>query len=66
MIILGVRKKTVTISLVTTPAIADALRNAAKEQERSLSWVIGKALERYLGIGEGSPKSSVSRKSGSR
>jgi len=36
------------ISFVTTPALQATLRKAAKEQERSLSWLIGKALEEYL------------------
>ena len=59
------RKKTVTISFVTTPAIEAVLRKAAVEQERSLSWIIGKAVEKYLGISE-VPKATVTRKPGSR
>lgn len=42
------QKKSVTISFVTTPKIEDALREAAEKQERSLSWIIGKALEEFL------------------
>lgn len=60
------RKKTVTISFVTTPDIEAVLRKAAFDQERSLSWIIGKAVERYLGISEGNTKPSAPRKSGSR
>lgn len=54
------RKKTVTISFVTTPGIEAVLRKAASEQERSLSWLIGKAVEKYFGIGskpQAKPKS---------
>ena len=36
------------ISFVTTPAIEAALRKAAEENDRSLSWIIGKAVEEYL------------------
>jgi len=60
------RKKTVTISFVTTPAIETVLRKAAKDQERSLSWLIGKAVVKYLGINESTPETTVTRKSGSR
>lgn len=51
------RKKTVTISFVTTPEIEAVLRAASTDQERSLSWLIGKAVEQYLRIGE--PKAKV-------
>ena len=51
------RTKTVTISFVTTPEIEAALRKAAVDQERSLSWLIGKAVEKYLCIsGESQPQ----------
>jgi len=36
------------MSFVTTPSIQAALRKAAEESDRSLSWIIGKALEQYL------------------
>ncbi len=42
------KKKSSYISFVTTPDIEKALRNAAEKEERSLSWLISKALERYL------------------
>jgi hypothetical protein len=45
------RKKTVTISFVTTPEIETVLRKASTDQERSLSWLIGKAVEQYFAIG---------------
>jgi hypothetical protein len=49
------RKKTITISFVTTPEIEAVLRKASFDQERSLSWLIGKAVEQYFATG-GEPK----------
>jgi len=43
-----IKKKTVPISFVTTEDIQKALRQAAHEQERTVSWLVGKALEDYL------------------
>jgi hypothetical protein len=40
--------KTRYISFVTTPSIEKALREASEKDDRSLSWIIGKALELYL------------------
>lgn len=60
------RKKTVTISFVTTPTIETVLRKAAEDQDRSLSWLIGEAVEKYLGIKEHPSKSTIARKPGSR
>jgi len=42
------QKKSVRISFVTTPSIQDALQKAASDQDRSISWLIGRALELYL------------------
>ena len=53
------RKKTVTISFVTTPELATRLRQHAVEIERSASWVIGKALEQYFGIGDTAAKAKA-------
>lgn len=42
------QKKSATVSFVTTPEIQEALRKASQEHDRSLSWLIGKALEAFL------------------
>jgi len=60
------RKKTITISFVTTPGIEAVLRKAASEQERSLSWLIGKAVEKYFGISEPQAKIKSQGKTASR
>ena len=39
-----------TISFVATQKILDALNARAEQEERSISWLIRKALEQYLGI----------------
>ncbi len=40
--------KSVYTSFVTTPEIAAAIKKAAEQQDRSASWIIGKAVEEYL------------------
>lgn len=42
------QKKSIRISFVTTPNIQEALQKASENQDRSISWLIGKALEEYL------------------
>lgn len=39
-----------TIAFVATKEIQDALTKYSEEQERSISWIIRKALEQYLNI----------------
>ena len=41
-------KKSRTISFVTTPSLEKALREAAAQEDRTVSWIIGKSIERYL------------------
>lgn len=42
------QSKTVYTSFVTTPEINAAIKKAAQQQDRSASWIIGKAVEEYL------------------
>ncbi len=44
------KAKEPTISFVATQKIVDALNARAEQEERSISWLIRKALEQYLGI----------------
>ena len=46
----GSKEKGPTIAFVATKEIQAALAKYAKEQERSVSWIIRKALEAYLKI----------------
>lgn len=39
-----------TIAFVATPEIVQALETRAKKEERSVSWLIRKALESYLHV----------------
>ncbi|MFH1619796.1 MAG: hypothetical protein ABIG11_07810 [bacterium] len=41
-------KKTIYTSFVTTPEMYSAIKKASVQQERSQSWIIGKAVELYL------------------
>ena len=44
------KAKEPTISFVATQKIVDALNTRAEQDERSISWLIRKALEQYLGV----------------
>ncbi|HAH31890.1 MAG TPA: hypothetical protein DCL44_06205 [Elusimicrobia bacterium] len=63
---MSMRKKTVTISFVTTPELEAVLRKAANDQDRSLSWLIGKAIEKYFSISEPPVKTKSQGKTASR
>lgn len=49
-------KKYRYISFLVSPELESALRSVAVEQDRSVSWIIKKALEQYLGIKKTSAK----------
>ena len=44
------KKPNPTIAFVATPEIVQALEKRSKTEERSISWLIRKALEAYLHI----------------
>ena len=44
------KKPNPTIAFVATPEIVQALESRSKTEERSISWLIRKALEAYLHI----------------
>ena len=44
------KKTNPTIAFVATPEIVQALEKRSKTEERSISWLIRKALEAYLHI----------------
>ena len=44
------KKTNPTIAFVATPEIVQALESRSKKEERSISWLIRKALEAYLHI----------------
>lgn len=44
------KKTNPTIAFVATPEILQALEKRSKTEERSISWLIRKALEAYLHI----------------
>jgi predicted transcriptional regulator len=49
-------KKYKYVSFMTSPELEAALKKAAATQERSVSWIIKKAITKYLNI-PGNPKS---------
>lgn len=46
----ALKKQNPTIAFVATPEIVQALEKRSKAEERSVSWLIRKALEAYLNI----------------
>ncbi|TPW22028.1 MAG: hypothetical protein FD126_88 [Elusimicrobia bacterium] len=40
--------KSVYTSFVATPEVYAAIKKAAEQQDRSQSWIVGKAVEEYL------------------